>query len=124
MNLIAGEVTGTGTQTTVRLGSGQTVTSAIATQEADKGRAVNVGVRPEDMVIAAEGAPAVYEGKVDYVERLGEVTVLYFETEGDSAPVIAKLPGIHKGLRGTTVRLDADPAKVHLFANGRSLREA
>ena len=124
MNLLPGEITGTGAQTAVSLATGQTVTSGVATQDADKGRSVNVGVRPEDMTVAGDGMPAVYEGKVDYVERLGEVTVLYFETEGESAPVIAKLPGIHKGLRGTTVRLMADPAKVHLFANGRSLRGA
>ncbi|MBV7409855.1 ABC transporter ATP-binding protein [Maritimibacter sp. DP1N21-5] len=122
MNLLPGEVTGTGAQTTVSLAHGETAISAIATQEADKSRAVNVGVRPEDMVFAKDGEPAVYEGTVDYVERLGEVTVLYFETEGDAPPVIAKLPGIHKGLRGNKVRLTADPAKVHLFSNGQTMR--
>jgi len=37
--------------------------------------------------------------------------------------VIAKLAGIHRGMRGESVRMTADPAKVHLFANGRSLRQ-
>jgi len=35
--------------------------------------------------------------------------------------VVAKLPGIHADLRHQTVRLGADPRKVHVFANGRSL---
>ena len=34
---------------------------------------------------------------------------------------IAKLPGIHPDLRHKTVTFGADPAKVHLFAEGRSL---
>ncbi|HBZ44725.1 MAG TPA: ABC transporter ATP-binding protein [Maritimibacter sp.] len=124
MNLLAGEVTGPGAETTVTLKGGGVATSAIATQTADKGKEVNIGVRPEDFqIVTGEGA-AVYEGKVDYVEALGEVTLLYFETEGTLDPVIAKLPGIHDELRGKTVKLSADPGKVHMFANGQSMRSA
>ena len=32
--------------------------------------------------------------------------------------MIAKLPGIHAGLRGNKVKLGAAPGKVHVFANG------
>jgi alpha-glucoside transport system ATP-binding protein len=35
--------------------------------------------------------------------------------------VVAKLPGIRPELRRQTVKLTADPSKVHLFANGKSL---
>jgi uncharacterized membrane protein YfcA len=51
---------------------------------------------------------------------LGEVTLLYFDTGGDN--VIAKLPGTRAELRGQQVTLDADPAELHLFADGKSLR--
>ena len=49
---------------------------------------------------------------------------MYFEIPtkheaGDT--VIAKMPGIHKDMRGQTAQLTADPAKVHLFHNGQSL---
>ena len=94
--------------------------AAIATRDGDKGMKVKVGVRPEDMV-PTEGDDHVYEGRVDIVEALGEVTLLYFEAQGDYDPVIAKLPGIHADLRHKTIRLAADPAKIHLFSNGRSL---
>ena len=45
----------------------------------------------------------------------------FFKSEAGAAPVLAKMPGIHKDLRGNTVRVTADPAKVQIFANGRSL---
>ena len=61
------------------------------------------------------------DAKVNIVEALGEVTVLYFEAAAGRDPSVAKLPGIHNGLRGTHVRLYATPDKVHLFSNGQSL---
>jgi len=120
MNLLPGEVIATGKQTTIRLDAEGTAVSDIATTEADMGLKVNVGVRPEDMV-EAEGDAYLYDGKVNILEALGEVTVLYFVPEHGRDAVIAKLPGIHDDLRGKTVRLTADPSKVHLFADGQSL---
>ena len=120
MNLLAGEVVGTGEMTTVSLASGGTVRAAIPTRDTDMGLKVNVGVRPEDMV-PTEGEDHVYEGRVQIIEALGEVTLLYFEAQGDAAPVIAKLPGVHADLRHKVLRLAADPKKIHLFSNGQSL---
>ncbi|AJE46909.1 ABC transporter ATP-binding protein [Celeribacter indicus] len=120
MNLLPGEIVGTGAETRVKLDGEGIAVSAIPTTEADLGRRVNIGVRPEDLTLA-EGA-AIIDGTVDIVEALGEVTLLYFVPERGREPLIAKLPGIHQGLRGTEVRLTADPSKVHLFAEGQSLR--
>ena len=120
MNLIAGMVIATGQHTTVRLSSGEEVVAEIPTTDADQGLAVNVGVRPEDLVEEGSGG-ALIDSRVDIVEALGEVTVLYIAAGEGKDPLIAKLPGIHKGLRGTSVRLYADPAKLHLFHNGQSL---
>ncbi|MBR9836738.1 MAG: sn-glycerol-3-phosphate ABC transporter ATP-binding protein UgpC [Rhodobacteraceae bacterium] len=120
MNLLPGEVIGTGPRTTVRLPGGGTALSDVATEPDHMGLKVNVGIRPEDFVIAEDAG--VYTGTVALTEALGEVTLLHFEGDGAALePVIAKLPGIHRGLRGTEVRLTADPAKVHLFAEGQSL---
>jgi alpha-glucoside transport system ATP-binding protein len=119
MNLMPGEVVGTGAITTIALAGGGMAKSTIPTQDADKGLKVNVGVRPEDFV--ATDGEAIYSGKVEITEALGEVTQLYFEKQGRETPIIAKLPGIHPQLRHTSVKLTADPKKVHLFANGTSL---
>ena len=118
MNLWPGEVDATGAQTKVRLAGGCEAVSNVPTTEADMGLKVNAGVRPEDL-LATEGTP-LFTGTVDYTELLGEVTQIYFDaTSGD--PVIAKLPGIVHGLRGTEIQLTAAPEKVHLFADGHSL---
>ena len=120
MNLLAGEIVGTGAQTTVKLVGGGTAVSAVPTQAADKGLKVNVGVRPEDMVVA-QGDTYLFEGTVNITEALGEVTLLYFDKVGDNDAVIGKLPGIHRDMRHQSVRMTADPAKVQIFHKGRSL---
>ncbi len=119
MNLMPGEIVGTGAQTTVKMAGGGTAVSDYPTTDADMGLEVNVGVRPEDFLETEDDY--IFEGKVNITEALGEVTLLYFEKQGDAEPVIGKLPGIHADLRGKPVKLGADPSKVHVFHNGTSL---
>jgi len=119
MNLMPGTIVETGARTVVEVAGGGRAVSAVPSDASDQGRAVNIGVRPEDFVAA--GDEAIYEGIVDITEALGEVTLLYFVPQGTAPAAIAKLPGIHTGLRGNTVRLTAAPEKVHVFADGESL---
>jgi alpha-glucoside transport system ATP-binding protein len=120
MNLVPGEIVATGQQTQVRLQGGGTALSDYPSTKADMGAAVNVGVRPEDMV-ETSGPDYIFKGSVNITEALGEVTLLYFDAQHDSEPFIAKLPGIHADLRGREVMLTAKPAKVHVFRDGQSL---
>lgn len=119
MNLIPGEITETGSMTTVRLEGGGIARSTVPTVASDMGRKVNVGVRPEDLTITQ--GEAVYEGKVEIIEALGELTQLYFEKNGRETPLIAKLAGIHPDKRHQVIKLTAVPEKVHIFAEGKSL---
>jgi alpha-glucoside transport system ATP-binding protein len=119
MNLLPGEIVGTGQQTTVKLAGGGTAVSNVPTQTADKGLKVNIGVRPEDLV-ETTGDP-IFEGQVNFTEALGEVTILYFNKVNGADAVIGKLAGIHNDLRNKSVRMTADPAKVQVFHNGKSL---
>ena len=119
MNLLPGEIVETGSQTVIQLDGGGVARSAVPTQEADKGLKVNVGVRPEDFV--ETDGDAIYTGRVNITEALGEVTLLYFDAPAGADPVIGKLPGIHADVRGKTVGLTAVPEKVQVFANGKSL---
>ena len=74
-----------------------------------------------DFVVSINEENLVYTGTVNITEALGEVTLLYFDPEGGADPIIGKLQGIHKGLRGREVSLVADPAKVHIFHDTQSL---
>jgi len=123
MNLIGGEIVGTGAQTVLKLDrGGGTITSNYASESGDMGARVEVGIRPEDMV-GTDGADFAYHGTVEITEALGEVTLLYFERDApDANPVVGKLPGIHGDLKGQDVRLTAAPEKVHVFKDGVSLR--
>lgn len=120
MNLLAGEIVETGAQTKVKLASGGTAVSAVPTTDDDKGLKVNIGVRPEDFE-ETDSNDFIYEGTVGITEALGEVTILYFTHPSGDGQMIAKLPGIHAQLRGQTVKMSADPAKVHVFYEGKSL---
>ena len=122
MNLLPGQVVSTGDVTDVRVDAGGgTIKANIPTREDHAGVRINVGIRPEDMV-PTEGEDFAFEGKAEISEMLGEVTQVYFETTTpEDNAVIAKLPGIHHGTKGRRMRMTADPAKVHLFADGRSL---
>ncbi|OAN70838.1 ABC transporter ATP-binding protein [Jannaschia sp. EhC01] len=122
MNLLGGKIVGTGAVTTLQMNEGGgTITSDYPSTDADMGAEVEVGIRPEDMD-ATDAADFAFEGKVEITEALGEVTLLYFEKAApEHEPVIGKLPGIHKSLRGTSVKLTATPDKVHVFKDGVSL---
>jgi alpha-glucoside transport system ATP-binding protein len=123
MNLLSGEVVGTGKTTKIRTDQGGgIITAAIPTQKGDEGMKVEIGIRPEDFV-AAEGDDFAFEGRVGITEALGEVTLLYFDNKGSTGddPVIAKLSGIHPSKRGQVLRLGAAPEKIHLFHKGISL---
>ena len=120
MNLLSGKITATGASTTVALDSGGTAVTTIATTQADEGKSVNIGVRPEDFV--STDGECILSAAVDYVEALGEVTLAYFNNPKGGDQLIAKLPGVHHELRGSPLNLTADPSKVHMFHNGLSMR--
>ncbi|MEN0079742.1 MAG: sn-glycerol-3-phosphate ABC transporter ATP-binding protein UgpC [Pseudomonadota bacterium] len=122
MNLLPGEIVETGAQTRLKLAQGGgTILSDYPSEPGDEGAAVEVGIRPEDMV-ETEAEDFAYHGSVEITEALGEVTLLYFVKEaGAENPVIGKLPGVHSGLKGRDVRLTAAPEKVHVFRDGVSL---
>ncbi|WP_375266231.1 ABC transporter ATP-binding protein [Planktotalea sp.] len=119
MNLLPGKIVETGSVTKVELDGGGVALSNAPSVAADMGAQVNIGVRPEDLTEAS--GDFIYQGKVDFVEALGEVTLLYFESEGIENAVLGKLPGTHKDLRGKTIALSAVPEKVQIFKNGISL---
>ena len=77
------------------------------------GTAVTLGVRPEDLsAVPPEGA--MITGRVEIVERLGEVTLVHLSA-GAMGTVIAKLPGDMAPARGEQLGLTARREKLHVF---------
>ncbi|GGB45538.1 sugar ABC transporter ATP-binding protein [Roseibium aquae] len=122
MNLLDGEIVETGETTRLKLDrGGGTILSGYPSRPEDKGARVQVGIRPEDMVITQDETFA-FHGTVAITEALGEVTLLYFSKNAEgNGGIVAKLFGIHTQVRGTEVRLTATPDKVHVFKDGISL---
>jgi ABC-type sugar transport system ATPase subunit len=78
----------------------------------DRGGAVLVGVRPEDLRLAT-GADVALRGRVEVREPMGADAYLYLTTE--SGPLTVRVPAHAPAREGELVGLAVDPAKVHLF---------
>ncbi|MEO8669059.1 MAG: TOBE domain-containing protein, partial [Bauldia sp.] len=78
------------------------------------GKKGTFGVRPEDLTLTT-GEDAIFTGKIDIVEHLGEVTQFYIESGDPDHPIVAKLDGNVLIEKGATVGLTAPIDKLHVF---------
>ena len=85
-----------------------------AIPESAVGKKATFGVRPEDLSVTT-ASDAIFEGKVELVEHLGELTQLYVDCGFGGDPVIAKLDGNAAVARGSKIRLTAPTAVLHVF---------
>jgi multiple sugar transport system ATP-binding protein/alpha-glucoside transport system ATP-binding protein len=72
-----------------------------------------IGIRPEDVVIADDGA---IEGRVDLVEQLGEFQLLYVDV-GSDEPMVAKVARDSSFKIGETVKLGGAAEHWHVFGS-------
>ncbi len=78
------------------------------------GRPGTFGVRPEDLTVTT-GEDAIFKGKVDITEHLGEVTLVYVDCGDPDSPIVAKLDGEVEMERGIEVGLTAPIDSLHVF---------
>ncbi|MGZ4774540.1 MAG: ABC transporter ATP-binding protein [Oryzihumus sp.] len=94
---------------------GASVTPIEREHLAGAGKAVTLGVRPEDLSLAGEteGLPVT----VDVVEELGADAYVYGSTEmgGETKPIIARVDGRRPPTKGETVHFAPKQGHVHLF---------
>jgi sn-glycerol 3-phosphate transport system ATP-binding protein/multiple sugar transport system ATP-binding protein len=83
----------------------------------EEGRDVVIGIRPHDLVLAKNGAPAVAELKVELVEALGFEAFAHGWLRQAGPSVVARVDAddARRVSAGTTIALAAPPARVHLF---------
>jgi multiple sugar transport system ATP-binding protein len=81
------------------------------------GQRVEIGVRPEHLVVATGDTAASrlrFGGEIGLIEQLGESHLLYLRC-ADGLELVSRAPG-HTRLRpGDRIALEADPALLHVF---------
>jgi sn-glycerol 3-phosphate transport system ATP-binding protein len=107
MNFLPGRLTGDA----IELANGQRLALGNLRPADGTGRAVTVGVRPEHLLVAANGGLAL---KVDLVEALGADTLVYGRLPPNIA-LVARLPGSSAVKLGDVVPLAATGGNLHLF---------
>ena len=83
----------------------------------EEGREVTIGIRPHDLVLAKDDAPAVADLKVELVEALGFEAFAHGWLKASGPSVIARIDaGDARSIRpGTTIPVAAAKEAVHLF---------
>jgi multiple sugar transport system ATP-binding protein len=113
MNFLDGEIVEvTDAGADVRLAPGSVIRVGSGRPAASVGQKVTVGLRPEHLVVADEGA---LRGVVRFVERLGASNFAYLDVAGAEEEVIAQVPGDATCRVGETIGLGAPPELAHLF---------
>lgn len=114
MNFLSGELeAATVQQATVRLANGAIVHANVDARQGQKGEAVHLGIRPEHF--SEEPAQGKVQGRVSYVERLGEASYVFIKSEGSDDLITARHSGDSLLHPGDTVSLHIPAAQCHLF---------
>jgi len=102
MNFLEAQVGAEGAVTLA--GASLAAPPAPAGLTARRGGAVTLGVRPEDLTLAAGGAGGTLAATLDVHEPLGNESLLYWRTE--AGPVVSRVPG-------DTVPAEGEQATLH-----------
>lgn len=97
----------------VRLAEGTILLTAVPADGLAEGAAVEIGLRPEHVTLAAPGTEGL-AAQVELVERLGDRTFIYARIAG-GPEIIAHAPGFSPIRPGEDVRLAIDAAAAHIF---------
>ena len=108
-------VPGDGLHARVRLGHGAEIETRVLRSELPAGGTLQVGLRPENVTVAADGAAAT-QAKVELVERLGERTLVYARLS-DGAAITAEDEGYSRVKVGETIGLRIRGEAAHLFGS-------
>src|SRR5690606_10012975 len=89
-------------------GAGMTMAAPLEAARLD------LGIRPEDLRIVDDSAPALYQGRATLVERLGEAQLVHLSIDS-GLTLIVKLPRTARVARNDVLRVSATPDALHLF---------
>ena len=93
-----------------------------AVKSAKAGAAAFVGVRPNDIRLAAKGEKAL-KSKIHMLEPLGDVTVISVETGNETLRIVLPEASATNMKPGDEAQIVLDPGKLHIFhaESGRAM---
>lgn len=97
--------------------AGNTLNAAVDARDL-KGQDVFVGIRPEHIVLLPEGSSAGdnrIAGRIEYLEKLGDATLLYVELQPGLPALTVRLEGTHTLDIGREVQFLAPAEHIHAF---------
>ena len=117
MNFISSKVIGkSNDKTEVDIMGSSKISIPKTSASASEGDAVQLGIRPEHLLINQEGDGS-WESKVFVVEKLGSGTFLYLEKEGE--PLVVETEGDSNIKVGDTVKVGFEASRCHLFDSSK-----
>ncbi len=111
MNFVPATVTGTKGGLAVDLDGGHQMVLPVDTTGVSKGDAVEVGIRPEDLVLGSTGLDI----SIRVLERLGGATITYGTIGPAETRFCASLAGNAPIEQGTNMTLTIAPESCHVF---------
>ncbi|WP_084429478.1 ABC transporter ATP-binding protein [Aliagarivorans marinus] len=122
MNILPVVLEQSGPHSLIRFTSGKTLSVPVASELMEEGAELQLGIRSEDLLLS-DKLNALLSGEVQFVESLGEMTLIHVKCKESDSIIVAKLVGIIELHKGQTVHLSLMADKVHLFnTEGHSLR--
>ena len=112
MNILKAEVTAEGGFAVAGFGGGTKLRTGVTMAGLPASEHWRVGLRPENVKVS--GAADAVAATVEFVERLGERTLVYARL-GDGTAVTAEDGGLSRVRMGDAVGLAMDGAAAHLF---------
>jgi len=124
MNLVPVTVTAIDSHgMSVRSADGHVLRAAVWGSGVKVGDTLTLGARSEDLQLHADGGAGALPCRVQWVERLGDMTYAYLAREGTDKPLVVRLDGRSTAGVGDAVHLHFPPTACHAFAaDGNALR--
>jgi len=115
MNLLPGKLVGAEAGHALVEVAGQPVRAAVDARAVAAGSAVQIGIRPEHIVVADTGEGAALPATLLHVERLGDASLLYVNPGAGLPTMTVRAEGSVVRPAGTALSLRLLPEALHVF---------
>ena len=125
MNVLPGRIEQAGETLALRLADGALRHLPLRLAAHRVGTRVHLGIRPEDLHLAAGAEEPLLHGRILLIEHLGEVQIVHVESQAaGETPLLVKVPGTMQLAEGMTVALAASTDAMRFFdADGIALHD-